>query len=380
VTTTPDYVPGLAGIPAARSGISNIDGNKGLLSYRGYRIEELSRESTFPEVAWLLLHGELPTSRELGDFRLSLAEARALPEKVFEVIRALPGAGHPMDALQASLAALGMSRRHKDHKDPELKARAIARLLAGTPVMVAAFERMRRGEDLVPPDPELDTAENFLWMVTGEKPDPLSARVLDVALILHADHTMNASTFTARVVASTEADPYTVVTSAVGSLTGPLHGGANERVLAQLEDIGEVDKVEAWVDARLLEKKKVMGFGHRVYKVKDPRAEILQGLASELFDALGATPIYEVALRLEEVMEDRVGHKGIYPNVDFYSGIVYAKLGIPTDLFTPVFAIARTAGWLAHWLEQMPDNRIFRPTQIYTGESGRSYRALDARG
>jgi citrate synthase len=240
-------------------------------------------------------------------------------------------------------------------------------------VLVAAFDRLRSGKDYVAPDPSLDTAANFLYMLSGAKPDDFAARVLDVALILHAEHTMNASTFAARVVASTEADPYTVCSSAVGALTGPLHGGANERVLEVLRDIGSPDKVEAWVEAQLKSKGKVMGFGHRVYKVKDPRALILQDLAKKLFERLGSTPIYDVAVELERQVEKRLGHRGIYPNVDFFSGIVYSKLGIATDLFTPVFAISRVAGYCAHWMEQMVGNKIFRPDQVYTGGHQREY-------
>jgi citrate synthase len=377
--STKELVPGLAGIPAAESAVSFIDGSQGLLSYRGHRIETLAEKSTFEETAWLLLHGELPTADQLGGFRRALAENREVPERLVDTIRAMPGTAHPMDVLQAGTAALGMFSRTRDYRDPEQAGDAIVKLLAGLPVIVAAFERLRGGHDLVAPDPGLDTAANFLWMVTGAQPDEFAARVLDVALVLHADHTMNASTFTARVVASTEADPYTVCSSAIGSLTGPLHGGANERVLQTLEDIGGVDEVEAWLEARLAAKGKIMGMGHRVYSVKDPRAVILQGLAKELFARLGSTPLYDVATALEDAVVARLGSKGIYPNVDFYSGIVYSKLGIPVDLFTPVFAISRVAGWLAHWREQMADNRIFRPTQIYVGQKDLTYTEIGDR-
>lgn len=372
-------VPGLAGVPAAESAISFIDGKRGLLAYRGHAIESLSEHSTFQEVAWLLLYGSLPTAEELDDFRAKLHEQRELPERMIDVIRALPGNGHPMDALQACMASFGMFSRDTDFRDTSTADAAIIKILAATPVLIAAFERIRGGKDVVPPDPDLDTASNFLWMLTGSKPDALAAHVLDVALILHADHTMNASTFAARVVASTEADPYTVISSAIGALTGPLHGGANERVLEQLRDIGDPSNVESWVDGQVAAKRKIMGFGHRVYKVKDPRAVILQSLARKLFEELGSTPIYDTAVALEEEVVSRLGGKGIHPNVDFYSGIVYSKLGIPIDLFTPVFALSRTAGWLAHWREQMQDNRIFRPSQIYTGVADETYVAIDQR-
>jgi citrate synthase len=216
-------------------------------------------------------------------------------------------------------------------------------------------------------------------MLTEREPDPLAARIFDACLILHAEHSLNASTFSARVTASTLTDPYAVVASAVGTLAGPLHGGANEDVLAMLETIGTVDQVEPWLDRAIAEKQKIMGFGHREYKVKDPRAVILQKLAEELFDQFGHDPLYDLARKLEEAAAERLGPKGIYPNVDFYSGLVYRKLGIPEDLFTPIFAIARTTGWLAHWKEQLGANRIYRPTQIYTGSTGRQWQPLEAR-
>ena len=375
----PDLVPGLAGIPCAESAISYIDGEKGLLAYRGHPIEVLSQRSNFEEVAWLLLYGRLPNADELKSFRDKLVEKREIPERMVEIMRALPGSGHPMDALQASVAAHGMFSRHADFRDPSRADDAITSILAALPVLIASFDRIRGGKDVIAPDPDLGTAANFLWMLTGTKPTDVEEHVLDVALVLHADHTMNASTFAARVVASTEADPYTVVSSAIGALTGALHGGANERVLEQLRDIGEAESVEAWVDGQVTAKRKIMGFGHRVYKVKDPRAAILQKLANELFAALGTTPIYDTALSLEEEVVKRLGQRGIHPNVDFYSGIVYSKLLIPIDLFTPVFALARASGWLAHWREQMEDNKIFRPTQVYVGEHDAGYVPIEAR-
>jgi citrate synthase len=356
-----------------QSSISYIDGNKGILEYRSYPIEVLAARSNFEETCWLLLYGALPSRTELDGFKRRLIEQRELPARMVDMLRTLPGAGHPMHALQASISALGMFSRKRDIHNPDDVQEACLRIIAATPVLVAAFDRLRSGKDYVAPDPSLDTAANFLYMLSGAKPDDFAARVLDAALILHAEHTMNASTFAARVVASTEADPYTVCSSAVGALTGPLHGGANERVLEVLKDIGSPDKVETWVEAQLKAKGKVMGFGHRVYKVKDPRALILQDLAKKLFERLGSTPIYDVAVELEKQVEKRLGQRGIYPNVDFFSGIVYAKLGIATDLFTPVFAISRVAGYCAHWMEQMVGNKIFRPDQVYTGGHQKDY-------
>ena len=285
-----------------------------------------------------------------------------------------------MDALQACVSALGMfNQDNRAWKDKEKAHEMCLELVAVMPTLTAAFDRVRRGLDIIAPDPNASTAANFLYMVNGEMPDELAAKVLDVALILHADHTMNASTFTARVVASTESDPYSVISAAIGSLSGPLHGGANERVLNSLGQIPSAEAVPAWVDAKFAAGGKVMGFGHRVYKVKDPRAINLQGLVHEVFEKLGSTPIYDVALALENEMRERVGEKGIWPNVDFFSGIVYQKLGIATDLFTPVFAISRVSGWLAHWREQMENNRLFRPGQIYVGTHGHEYSPISER-
>ena len=377
---TKTIVPGLAGIPAAESTISFVDGQKGLLEYRGYRIEELAERSNFEEVCWLLLTGALPTEVQLNGFRSHLGRHRQLPDRLIRMLETLPGKAHPMDVLQACLAVLGMFSEKPDPRDSEAVDEACVRILAATPVIVATFDRLRNGVDLVAPDEELGHAGNFLWMINGEKPDELTARIFDVALILHADHTMNASTFAARVVASTEADPFTVCSSAIGALHGPLHGGANERVLEQLKDIEGPENVTKWLDARFATKSKIMGFGHRVYKVKDPRAKILQGLAKGVFGTLGSTPLYDTAIELERQMEERVGDRGIYPNVDFFSGLVYQKLGIATDLFTPVFGLSRVAGYLAHWREQMVDNKIFRPAQIYEGEHDQAYVPMDERG
>jgi len=379
MSPTNQFVPGLAGVPAAESAISFIDGQQGLLAYRGYRIEDLAAHSSFEEVCWLLLTGSLPTETQLAGFRSHLGRHRQLPDRLVKALEVMPGKAHPMDVLQAGLAMLGMFNEKPDARDSEAVDEAFVRILAAAPMIVATFDRLRNGKDLLVPDPDLGHAANFLWMLTGQQPDELAARVFDVALILHAEHGMNASTFAARVVASTEADPFTSCSSAIGALHGPLHGGANERVLDQLRDIDGSENVSQWLDVRFQTKAKIMGFGHRVYKVKDPRAHVLQGLARELFEVLGSTPLYDTALELERQMEARVGNKGIYPNVDFFSGIVYSKLGIATDLFTPVFGLARVAGYLAHWREQLADNKIFRPAQVYVGEHGRAWVPLAER-
>ncbi len=371
--THPELIPGLAGIPAAESSISFINGLEGLLSYRGIRIEELSAQSHYEEVCWLLWNGELPTQAQLDQFKLRLRPHRELNADLKKFVRGLPQSGHPMEALQASMATLGMVSPGVDLKSADSRLDACERVLGAMGTLIASCERHRQGLDLVEPDPELSVAANFLYCLNGERPDEIKTRVLDCALVLHAEHTMNASTFACRVVASTETSPYTAVSAAVGSLFGPLHGGANERVLRQLESIGGKENVEAWVDKKMAAKEKIMGFGHRVYKTKDPRAHDLQKLAGQLFETHGSTPLYDTALELERIVTDRLGDRGIYPNVDFFSGIVYQKLGIPTDVFTPIFALSRTAGWLAHWMEQMEDNKLFRPGQIYTGRKDVHY-------
>jgi citrate synthase len=373
-------VPGLAGVPAAESSVSYIDGQKGILEYRGYPIAMLGEHSTFEEVSWLVLYGELPTQAELDGFRAKLAAACHLPEGILETVRTLPVDGHPMEALQGLTALLGMDARSRDAMDAEFREESIVRLIATLPLLVAAFERHRAGKPYVAPKPELGVAGNFLWMLNEEEPAEIAARTLDVALILHADHTMNASTFAARVIASTEANPYAVVSGALGSLSGPLHGGANERVLAALRQIGGADNVDSWFADAMANKRKVMGFGHRVYKVKDPRAHALQALVRQVFAELGTTPSYDTALALEKAVVAEYGEKGIHPNVDFFSGIVYEKLGIPIDCFTPVFAIARVSGWLAHWREQMADNKLFRPAQVFRGVRERNYVPIGERG
>ena len=284
-----------------------------------------------------------------------------------------------MDALQASAAALGLFYSRRALDNPSYIREAVIRLLAKIPTMVAAFQLMRKGNDPVQPRDDLGYAANFLYMLKEQEPDPLAARVMDGCLTLHAEHTINASTFSAMVTASTLTDPYAVIASAVGTLAGPLHGGANEEVIGMLEKIGSVENARAYVEDCMERKIRIMGFGHRVYKVKDPRATILQKLAEELFAKFGQDRYYDIAIELERVVEEKLGHKGIYPNVDFYSGLVYRKLGIPTDLFTPVFAIARVAGWLAHWKEQIGENRIFRPTQIYAGARDAEYVPIDRR-
>ncbi|MFO7028707.1 citrate synthase [Limnospira fusiformis CCALA 023] len=373
MTTTSEFKPGLEGVPATLSSISYVDGQKGLLEYRGISIEQLAEQSTFLETSYLLIWGKLPTKDELADFEHEIRYHRRIKYRIRDMMKCFPETGHPMDALQTSAAALGLFYSRRALDNPDYIRQAVVRLLAKIPTMVAAFKLMRKGNDPVQPRDDLDYSANFLYMLSEKEPDPLAAHVFDVCLTLHAEHTINASTFSAMVTASTLTDPYAVIASAVGTLAGPLHGGANEEVLEMLEEIGSVENVRPYLDNLMEKKAKIMGFGHRVYKVKDPRATILQNLAEQLFEKFGSDQYYQVAVELEKVVQEQLGHKGIYANVDFYSGLVYRKLGIPSDLFTPIFAIARVAGWLAHWKEQLVKNRIYRPTQIYTGNHAETY-------
>ena len=371
--------PGLEGIPVTQSSICDIDGNKGKLLYRGYEINELAKKSSFLETAFLLIWGELPSASELRDFEAEVQMHRRLSFRVRDMMKCFPESGHPMDALQSSAASLGLFYSRRAIDDPKYVYNAVIRLIAKIPSMIAAFQLIRKGHDPIQPRDDLTYSSNFLYMLTEKEQDPLAAKVFDKCLILHAEHSLNASTFSARVTASTLTDPYAVVASAVGTLAGPLHGGANEDVIAMLESIKDPENASAFIDDSLRNKRKIMGFGHREYKVKDPRAIILQKLAEELFDRFGKDEMYDIAKRLEEEAIPKLGPKGIYPNVDFYSGLVYRKLGIPRDLFTPIFAISRVAGWLAHWREQLGANRIFRPSQVYTGSEPRKWVPLDQR-
>jgi citrate synthase len=373
--------PGLADVPVAESAVSFIDGKRARLEYRGIAVETLARESCFEETAWLLLKGELPTQRELADFDHQLRHHRRLKYKLIDLIKCLPETGHPMDALQAGVAASGMFYPSRDVSNQQSNWISVIRLIAKMPTIVAAYHRLRRGDEALLPRDDLGHAANFYYLLTEQEPSPAVAKVLDACLILHAEHTMNASTFSGRVTGSTLANPYTVVSSAIGTLTGPLHGGANEEVLEMLDQIGSVENVRPWLEEAVARKKKVMGFGHRVYKVKDPRATVLQELAENAFIETGRPPLYDIATELERAAAGMpsLGQKGVYPNVDFYSGIVYQNLGIPRDLFTPIFAVARVVGWLSHWLEQLKNNRIYRPEQVYVGKHDVPYVPLEKR-
>ncbi len=377
-----DVVPGLEGIPAANSAISFIDGEAGILEYRGIRIEELAEKSTFLETAYMLIFGDLPSSEELASFRDHITFHTRLKYKILRMMESLPETGHPMDFLQSVVSAMGMYYPARDTLDPDMRYWSAVRLVAKMPTIVAACHRMRRGDAPIAPRNDLSFAANFYYMLFEREPTPFVEKVLDVILILHADHTMNASTFSARVVGSTLADPYTIVSSAIGTLSGPLHGGANEKVLHMIEEIGSVERAVPYVEEMVAKKEKIMGIGHRVYKTADPRGTILKTYMKELRDHEGSVdPLaVEISEAVERAVAERLGPKGLWPNIDFYSGVVFKALGIEAELFTPIFAMGRVAGWLAHWMEQLKTNRIYRPVQRYTGLRARHYIPMDERG
>jgi citrate synthase len=374
-----DFFPGLAGIPAAKSSISFVDGEQGVLEYRGIRVEDLAEHSSFLETAFILLWNRLPTKLELENFTRDISHHRRIKYGIIDLLKSLPEHGHPMDALQAAVAALGMFYPAQEVLNEATRYLTAVRLIAKLPTMVAAFARLRRGDEVIQPRDDLSYADNFLYMLTEGVPDPSLAKIFDVCLILHAEHTMNASTFSGMVTASTLADPYTVISSAIGTLKGPLHGGANEAVIHMLEEINSLDHIPMYLDHKLENKEKVMGFGHRIYKVKDPRAMVMQEFAQQLDVQRDTQSLFTLARAVETHMEARVGPKGIRPNVDFYSGIIYHRMGIATDLFTPIFAMARVAGWLAHCFEQYQENHLFRPDQIYEGPHNRPYEPIATR-
>jgi len=383
-----EYLPGLEGVPATKSNISDIDGERGILSYRGYSIEQLAEHSTFEETTLLLLDGVLPRAEELANFDDQLRRNRVVQYHVRELMKTLPSSGHPMEMLQTAVASLGMFYPGNECltgsdvcDDLGYVHSMTVKIIARMGTIVAMWEHIRNGYDPIPPRDDLTYAENFLYMLTGKEPEPQIARILDICLILHAEHTINASTFSMLVSGSTLATPNSVMASAIATLSGPLHGGANERVLEMLDEIGSPDQAEAFVENKLANKDVIWGMGHREYKTKDPRATILQKLVKDLLESRDseANSTFETAMAVEKAAEDRLASKGVYANVDFYSGILYKAMGIPTDQFTAIFAISRSAGWLAHWREQLRGNRIFRPTQVYTGEPPRDYVQLDKR-
>ncbi len=356
---------GLEGIVAANSGVCYIDGEAGVLAYRGIDIHELAVKSSFEEVTYLLWHGRLPSSGELEQFSASLAEARDLPREVIELVQSLPKTAAPMEVLRTAVSALSMYDADEKAFDHDANVRKAFALTAQVPMIVAAFERIRNGQQVIPADKTLNHAGHFLWQLRGEKPSETATKTFDIALILHADHEFNASTFAARVIAATLADMHSAITGAIGALKGPLHGGANEavmRMLFAIDKAGE-DPIE-YVKKLLAEKKKISGFGHRVYHTEDPRATHLRRMSEELGTADGNPKWYQMSRAIELYIKNE---KKLNANVDFYSASTYTTLGIALDLFTPIFAISRIAGWAAHVIEQLADNRLIRPRAEYIG-------------
>jgi citrate synthase len=368
---------GLEGVVAGTSAICLVDGVHGQLLYRGYDAIELSERSTFEEVAFLLWHGDLPARAALERLKADLHAAGTLPPAVLDLLKGLPGTAQPMAVLRTATSALGHVDPDAAANTPDANVRKAVRLTAQVPAVVAAFHRLRSGVAPLAPRAGLGHAANFLYMLHGTPPDPETARALEVVLILHADHEFNASTFAARVTAATLSDLHSAITSAVGTLKGPLHGGANEDVMRLLEGMGTPDRVEPVVLEMLAGKKKVPGFGHRVYRTEDPRARILRPMSERLGERVGDPRWYRLTRRLEEVVTTR---RPIHANVDLYSASVYRALGIPIDLYTATFAVSRITGWAAHVLEQYADNRLIRPTSEYRGPRRRAYVPLDARG
>jgi len=372
------FARGLEGVIANETRLGDVRGQEGQLIYCGYEINELAGKASFEEVIFLLWNNRLPKQAELAELKQQLAEERELPAQVVEFIKTTPRTALPIDVLRTAISMLGLH-------DPSLlldntlaanQRRAIA-IQAKVGVIVAYFHRARNDLDLPKIRKDLGEAAHFLYLLDGTEPSPKKVETLDVAYVLHAEHGMNASTFSARVTISTLTDIYSAITAAIATLKGPLHGGANEGVIHMLQEIGEPENVDAYVEKTLAEKKRIMGIGHRVYKVLDPRAPHLQRMAVELSRELGEPKWIEMSERIAQLMKEK---KGLYANVDFYSATVYYSLGIPTDLFTPIFAISRTAGWTAHVLEQLSDNRLYRPLSEYIGEPvGRKFVPIDQR-
>ena len=377
---TVEIGPGLEGAITNETMVGHVGGEKGTLLYRGIDVRELARKSTYEETAYLLLFGRLPKKTELNYFKSELKAHRRIPKEVLEAMSHLPREVHPMSALRTAVSLLGCLDLHSDDTtNVESETRVAVRLIAQLPVVAAAVGRLLEGKKHIPPDKFLDHSANFLYMLTGEKPDEEAARIMDMTLILHADHGMNASTFTAMVIHSSLSGLYSAVVGGIGSLKGPLHGGANERSLEELLKLESEEAAKEYVENAIAKKQKIMGFGHRVYRTWDPRAVILREYAEKLSKERGQEKLLAVAETVEKLVIEAYGKKGIYPNVDFYSGLVYKALGIPMRMFTPIFAVSRVAGWTARVIEYMPRNRIFRPRAKYVGQLDAPYVPIDER-
>lgn len=365
---------GLEGIVAATSSISSI--HAGILTYRGINIDELAEHASYEETAYLLWYGQLPNEDELAGLRQRLSQYATLPEAIIQQLKMFPKDANLMAVLRTAVSALAFYDDEADRTSRESNQAKAIKLQAQIPTIVAAYARIRDGKEPIAPLSNVSLAHNFLYMLTEEEPSEIAVAALDKALVLHADHEFNASTFSARVTVATLSDIYSAVTSAIGTLKGPLHGGANEAVMKMLNEIGVLDNVDAYIEHKLRNRQKIMGFGHRVYKNGDPRAKHLQKMSYQLGMLQGNTTLYDISVRIEELVTN---HKGLKPNVDFYSASVYSMLGIPIDLFTPIFVISRVSGWTAHIIEQLEDNRIIRPRAEYIGVDGQKYVPLELR-
>jgi citrate synthase len=365
---------GLEGVVACTSAISSIV--DGVLTYRGYNIDDLADNASFEEVAYLLWNGRLPKREELDALKSELDRHAAVPDEIIELLKKVPKHVHPMSAVRTAVSALALYDEEAEDNSLEANRRKSVKLTAKIPTIVTAFSRIRQGLEPVAPKAGLGFAANFLYMLDGEEPSEVAAKAFDKALVLHADHELNASTFAARVTTGTMADIYSAITTAIGSLKGPLHGGANEQVMAMLEEIGSMENIESYIQGKLDRKEKIMGFGHRVYKDGDPRAKHLREMSRQLALQKGNTLWYDMSVKIESLVYQK---KGLKPNVDFYSASVYTYLGIPRDLFTPIFAVSRVTGWTAHVLEQYADNRLIRPRAEYVGETSQKYVPIDQR-
>ncbi|MCY2963468.1 MAG: citrate synthase [Planctomycetota bacterium] len=371
--TTEAYHPGLEGVIAGETAISSITGG---LSYRGYSITDLAVQSTFPEVAYLLLHGELPNEEELADFKTILDESATIDPSILQFLGQIPLHVSSMDALRTGVSAVAHFDPQLDDDRPAAKIAQATRLLGQIPILIAARHRLRRGLPLIPHDPELSFAGSLLRLITGETPSPLAEKAFDVSLILYAEHEFNASTFTARVITSTQSDLYSSVVGAIGALKGALHGGANERVLEVLQEVGDPSRADDWVREALSKKRRIMGFGHRVYKEGDPRATILRNYCQMLAAEREDNRLERIADTIESFVKSE---KGLPPNLDWPSARLYHYLDLEVDLFTPLFVASRVAGWAAHVIEQAANNRLIRPRSRYIGPPTRPYLRLDER-
>jgi len=384
-TPAPIFDKGLANTIAAETQMSFIDGGKGVLEYVGIEIDALARNSSYEETVYLLWNTKLPTQPELDALKTALQAEYEIPDALYDMIKSFPKDAVPMHALRTLVSALALHDADAVSSETtpegiERAKRQALRLVAKTPTLIANFDRHRTGKAFVRPNKSYDIATNFLWMLNGEKPTEAMAKGLDICLILHADHGLNASTFAARVTIATLSDMYSAMTTAVGTLKGPLHGGANEEVMIMLDEIGSMDNVEPYIKGKLERKELIMGFGHRVYKAYDPRATYLKTFAKQIATDTGNLKLFEMSQKIEGLVLDAKAGKGIFPNVDFYSATTYHCLGITTDLFTCMFAMSRMSGWAGHCIEQLQDNRLIRPQAKYNGPHAAPYVPMAQRG